>query len=429
MSLRAKLLLPLLLVSAVMGAYLYAVWIPRTLAHDEAVQIRAVDQHLDSVVEGLIPLLLGNQLDIIHENLNALQQKRPDWVTVRLVNADGKQLYPLISDRRPGQERDGPDVRTLRKPIHYLDMSLGQLTVKVDLAPALANTKRADREIAALLAGILGIFVVTIVLTLEIAVRRPVRRLADASMELARGNFEALLPQAGHDEVGDLVSSFAVMRSDLRSSRANLLEEVAEREQAELALTDALEQTIGVLSRAIERRDAFTDGHQKRVSLLAVAIAEEMGLPPDSVTGIRLGSLVHDVGKIQVPAEILSRPGKLTELEFTMVKVYPQAGHDILTGASFPWPVARMVLEHHERMDGSGYPNGLRGDAICIEARIIAVADVVEAMSHHRPYRGALGIEAAVAEIRQNRGRLYDPQVVDCCIAVLEKRQYAFWQP
>ena len=200
-----------------------------------------------------------------------------------------------------------------------------------------------------------------------------------------------------------------------------------EMEKAEKQVIESLEQTIGVLSRAIELRDPYTDGHQKRVSLLATAIAEEMGMSSDAITGIRLGSLVHDVGKIRVPAEILSCPRALSKIEMDIIKTHLQAGYEILAGATFPWPVARMVMEHHERMDGSGYPKGLKGEEISIEARIIAVADVVEAMTSFRPYRPALGIEAAVAEIRKNRETLYDGKVVDCCIRALEKTNFKFW--
>jgi response regulator RpfG family c-di-GMP phosphodiesterase len=197
--------------------------------------------------------------------------------------------------------------------------------------------------------------------------------------------------------------------------------------QARQSVVDALSNTIAVLSRAIEMRDPYTDGHQKRVSLLADAIATEMQLPEKCVTGIRLGSLVHDLGKISVPAEVLSTPRKLSAPELSMIRSHPRVGHDILSEASFPWPLAQMVLEHHERMDGSGYPSGLKDRQISIEARIIAVADVVEAMSSHRPYRAALGIDAAMKEISSNRGRLYDAEVVDACLRVLERRQYQFW--
>lgn len=200
-----------------------------------------------------------------------------------------------------------------------------------------------------------------------------------------------------------------------------------ELEHARQTVIETLEQTIAVVSRAIESRDPYTDGHQKRVSLLSVAIAEEMGVAPETVTGIRLGSLVHDVGKIRIPAEILTNPRRLSTVEMDIIKTHSQAGYDILAGAKFPWPVARMVLEHHERMNGSGYPNGLAGEQICLEARIICIADVVESMASFRPYRPALGIERAVEEIRMNRGSLYDENAVDACIKVLEKSDYKFW--
>jgi HD-GYP domain-containing protein (c-di-GMP phosphodiesterase class II) len=152
-----------------------------------------------------------------------------------------------------------------------------------------------------------------------------------------------------------------------------------------------------------------------------------MGLSADAITGIRLGSLVHDLGKIRVPSEVLSCPRKLSQNEMDFIRTHPQSGYEILKDTTFPWPLARMVLEHHERLDGSGYPKGLKDGDIAIEARIIAVADTVEAMTSFRPYRPALGIEAAVAEIRQGRGTLYDPDVVDSCIRVLEKADFKFW--
>lgn len=192
-------------------------------------------------------------------------------------------------------------------------------------------------------------------------------------------------------------------------------------EKANRQLMESLQSTIGALSRAIEMRDLYTDGHQKRVSQLAVAIAKEMGLAEERITGIRLGGLVHDIGKISVPTELLTMPRRLTPLELELVKRHPQTGADILGGIEFLWPLAQMVLQHHERVDGSGYPQGLRGEEILLEARIIAVADVVDAMASHRPYRPALGLDAAMAELRAERGRRYDAEAVDRCLAVLER--------
>jgi putative nucleotidyltransferase with HDIG domain len=162
------------------------------------------------------------------------------------------------------------------------------------------------------------------------------------------------------------------------------------------------------------------------VAELAVAIAGEMGLDESRIQGQSLGSLIHDIGKIYIPAEILNRPGRLSAAEFEMIKSHPQVGYDIIRGVEFPWPVAEMILQHHERLDGSGYPHGLRGDEICAEARILAVADVVEAMSSHRPYRPGLGLPEAVSEIRRGRGARYDAAAVDACLRLIEQKGFQF---
>ena len=173
----------------------------------------------------------------------------------------------------------------------------------------------------------------------------------------------------------------------------------AERDQMRGALSETLLQTIRALALTVEKRDPYTAGHQERVSRLASAIASAMGMPPEQVEGIRLGGIIHDIGKIYIPAEILNRPGRLTNTEFAIIKTHPEVGHDIMKDVHFPWPVQEMILQHHERLDGSGYPHGLKGEEILLEARILAVADVVEAISSHRPYRPSRGIEAAVEEM------------------------------
>lgn len=190
----------------------------------------------------------------------------------------------------------------------------------------------------------------------------------------------------------------------------------SEHEQHTTILQHALEQSIQTISETLAARDPYTAGHQQKVSRLAVAIAQEMGLPEDRVHGIHLAAIIHDLGKIRIPAEILSKPGKLNDLEYMLIKTHPQAGYDILKDVKFPWPIAEIVLQHHERMDGSGYPRGLKGDAILLEARVIAVADLIDAMSSHRPYRPARGIKAAMAELKRTRGKLYDTDVVDACL-------------
>lgn len=179
-----------------------------------------------------------------------------------------------------------------------------------------------------------------------------------------------------------------------------------------------LEQLVDALARASEYRDPYTAGHQLKAAQLSRKIAEHLQLSEDQVKGIELGAHLHDIGKIAIPSEILAKPGRLSPAEYELVKVHPQVGYNILSGIEFPWPIADIARHHHERLDGSGYPDGLKGEAISLEARIVAVADVIDAMASHRPYRPGLGIEAARQEIRKNRCRLYDPAIVDAALAV-----------
>ena len=209
--------------------------------------------------------------------------------------------------------------------------------------------------------------------------------------------------------------------------------DITERKRAEEELRQSLERlqktlegTVHALASAVEMRDPYTAGHQRRVTELACAVAEEMGLSEEQIEGLRMAALIHDIGKINVPAEILSKPTHLTDIEFDLMKIHPQTGYDILKGIEFPWSVAQIVLQHHERLDGSGYPTGLKGDEILLEPRILGVADVVEAMSCHRPYRPARGLEKALEEIAQNKGKLYDSKVVDACLRLFAEGRFTF---
>jgi len=194
-------------------------------------------------------------------------------------------------------------------------------------------------------------------------------------------------------------------------------------------LQKIMTETVRAMATMAECRDPYTAGHQQRVAHLSRAIAKEMGLPLEQIEGLYWAALVHDIGKMTVPAEILSRPGKLGETEFKLIQIHPMDGARILKDIEFPWPIAQIVLQHQERMDGSGYPEGLSGEEILIEAKILSVADVVEAMASHRPYRAALGIDKALEEISENRGLLYDPQVVDACLKVFNETGYDFSDP
>jgi PAS domain S-box-containing protein/putative nucleotidyltransferase with HDIG domain len=191
-------------------------------------------------------------------------------------------------------------------------------------------------------------------------------------------------------------------------------------------LHEALEGTIQAMALTIEIRDPYTAGHQRRVSKLSCAIAQDLGMSELEIEGLRVAGDIHDIGKIYVPAEILSKPGQITAIEYGIIKTHPQVGYDILKTIKFPWPVAQIVLQHHERLDGSGYPLGLRSDQILKEARILTVADIVEAMSSHRPYRPAQGIDKALAEVVQNKGRFYDTDAVEACVRLFQENRFHF---
>jgi len=209
--------------------------------------------------------------------------------------------------------------------------------------------------------------------------------------------------------------------------------DVTERKQGEQALQnsyhklrESLIATVNTLASTVEMKDPYTAGHQRRVTILACAIAEEMGLTEEQFYGLRMAGLIHDIGKINVPAEILNKSGRISDTEFNIIKIHPQAGHDLLKEIEFPWPVAQIVLQHHERLDGSGYPQGLRGEEIMLEARILAVADVVEAIASHRPYRPARSIAVALEKVTKHRGIIYDPEVVDICTRVFIEKGFTF---
>ncbi len=216
-----------------------------------------------------------------------------------------------------------------------------------------------------------------------------------------------------------------------KALKSHHLEEPQKTVKEELArITDKLkstfENTIQSMDLLIEKRDPYTANHQRRVAHLTVALARGIGFAKDQVEGLKLAATVHDIGKIYVPAEILNKPGKLSAIEFSFIKSHPQVGYEILQLINFPWPIEEIVLQHHERLNGSGYPKGLKGDEILSATKILSVADVVEAMTSHRPYKQASGLDKALDEISQNAGILYDEEVADVCVKLLQTKAFVF---
>ncbi len=237
------------------------------------------------------------------------------------------------------------------------------------------------------------------------------------------------------DRNGILISvANAFRRRDLeianRSYRRNLEEMVDERtdslQRSMKKLENAMNGIVRAIAHTVETRDPYTAGHQRRVADLAVALAQAVGFEAEMIEAVRMAAIIHDLGKISVPAEILSKPSRLTVNEFNLIKEHPQVGYNILKDIEFPWEIATMVYQHHEKLDGSGYPLGLSGDEILPESRVLTVADVVEAMASHRPYRPGLGIDIALEEIQKNQGRLYDPKVAAACQSLFKEERFSF---
>ena len=259
------------------------------------------------------------------------------------------------------------------------------------------------------------------------------QRLVDGLLkERQVTNLEATFRMKGGDIRHGLMSASVIDLNGVPHI-LSITRDITDRKRAEeelqntlKSLREAVGTTIQVMVTAVETRDPYTAGHQLRTTDLARAIATEMGLPHQQIEGIRMAGSIHDIGKLYIPAEILSKPARLSDIEFSLVKEHSQKGYEILKNVESSWPIAEIVYQHHERMDGSGYPRNLKGDDILIEARIIAVSDVVESMASHRPYRPTLGLNAALEEIENHRGTHYDADVVDACLKLFREKGFQF---
>ncbi|MBN1374886.1 MAG: HD domain-containing protein [Dehalococcoidia bacterium] len=228
-------------------------------------------------------------------------------------------------------------------------------------------------------------------------------------------------PECGEKQLQEVMAQMDQLGRAIESGRTA---DVSSR--VTTAIRKALDATVNAVTVIGEKRDPYTAGHQRRVTALALAIAHDMNLPQTQIDGLNIAGQLHDIGKIAIPSDILNKPGKLSDGEMIVIRGHSQVSYDILKGIEFPWPVAQIAYQHHERLNGSGYPVGIKGKDILLEAKILCVADVVEAMASHRPYRPALGVDKALGEIVKNKGKLYDPDVVDSCVRLFKDSRFSF---
>ncbi|MGY4707657.1 PAS domain S-box protein [Candidatus Bipolaricaulota sp. J31] len=393
-------------------------------------------------------------LDVVHPDDRALvaekMQERLEGkaeaaqYVVRGIRKDGGIVHVEVFGRRidfggrPALFGTVVDVTEKLKLIESLRESEGLFRAILDAAPDAIVTMKPNAEIVGWSKGAEKIFGYSA----DEARGRPLgiimppesrgRFAAEFSRALQTGEYKHM----GHlreltcmrKDGSRFPAEISVSRWDAKDGPrfVGVVRDITERKEALWWWRQFLQKLVKTLSTAFQVRDPYTGRHQLRVAELCKAIAEELGLSPERIEGIYIGALLHDVGKLAVPAEILSKPAKLTSVERSLVEQHPLVGYEILKEVEFPWPVAEMALQHHERLDGSGYPKGLTGDEITLEARILAVADVVESMSSHRPYRAAIGIEAALREIEAGKGTLYDPRVVDACLRLFREKDFRF---
>lgn len=309
----------------------------------------------------------------------------------------------------------GPDGEWTAEEIHNLDPQINSVVVTGYRSTSISNTGQRARFSDKLLYLQKPFHPREII---QFATALSIKWQAEKQLLTMHADLENLVEL----RTAELVKSNQLLKVEIEN-RKRMQQEL---QQSFESLKIAMHSTIQAISMTVEKRDPYTSGHQQRVASLAKTIAEELKLPESQIESIYMAAGIHDIGKISLPAEILVKPIPLSDIEISLVQAHAEAGFDILKGIEFPWAIAEIVLQHHERMDGSGYPRGLAGDDIVFEARIICVADVVETMASHRPYRPSIGMDKALEEIANNRGVLYDPQVVDACLKIFKETDFSF---
>lgn len=369
------------------------------------------------------PLLNKDEATVIRTS--SMYSKLYDIAVLRVFNADGEAIYDPVVTEETG-------LTTATKSVHWYGKHVGSVEVSLTRKGIIEAEKGTLYLTLILMFSVIVAAIAASRLLLKTFLTRPLADIAQGIEVIAGGSYDHVLAPVNRWDIDVIIEKINVMASQIAARDKQLRDLIESLEKSQYDLHQSLEETVISLASTAEKRDPYTAGHQERVNRLALAIAKEQGLPDQQIEGLHIAAMLHDIGKIALPAEYLAKPSLLSKIERAAIEHHAEVGYDILKNIHFPWPVAEIVYQHHEHLDGSGYPRGLTDKEIHLEAKILAVADVVEAMSAHRPYRASLGITAALDEIRAGRGTRYHIASVDACLRLLEEKADFFskdWCP
>lgn len=404
------------LVSTTVGLFYY---VSSTSIAEERL-INQAKGHVKRLSDSLATPLLNKDEATVIRTAGSYQQLY-ELAVLRVFNAADEAIYDPVVTKDKG-------LTTAMEPVHWHGHYVG--SVEVSLTQR--GIKEAQQISLYLTLSIMFSVVVSVIvasrLLLKTFLQRPLAAIAQGIEVIANGSYDQVLAPTKRWDIDIIIENINVMASQIATRDRRLRDLIEEVENSRDDLRKSLEETVTTLASTTEKRDPYTSGHQERVNRLALAIARELGLPDQQIEGLHIAALLHDIGKIALPAEFLAKPTQLLKIEKTVIEHHTEVGYEILKNIHFPWPVAEIVYQHHEHLDGSGYPRGLTDKDILLEAKIIAVADVVEAMSSHRPYRPSLGIASALSEIRAGKGTLYHGPSVDVCLHLFQEKKFDFFQ-
>lgn len=390
-----------------------------TSSAEKRLESQAIE-HINRLTKLLAtPLLMEDEQSVVITSVKYMRSH--GVVVVRVFDANGQGVYDPIGPKNLS-------LLTVKKPIYWYDVRFVG-TVEVSLSrKGIIEAQRTTLYLTLIImfSVILSVITASRIL-LKLFLTKPLSVLTRGIEIIAGGSYDYVLEPVNRTDIDAIIDKINVMASLIAARDKRLLDLIEKLRISRDELSKSLEETVISLASTTEKRDPYTSGHQERVNRLALAIAKELALPDQQIEGLHIASLLHDIGKIALPAEYLAKPSLLSRIERAAIEHHAEVGFDILKNIHFPWPVADIVYQHHEHLDGSGYPRSLTDEEILLEAKILAVADVVEAMSAHRPYRPSLGIQAALNEIRSGRGTRYHAPSVDACIRIVEHKKAEFY--